>query len=52
MDSPFPPLKSIRATLQRSSDISDATSRGVEVIFLSFFFGTILVGSYILLRGL
>ena len=51
MDSPFPTLQFIRDIFQCSSDISDATSRGVEVVLLSFFFGTIFVGSYILLRN-
>ena len=37
VDIPLPTLQFICATLQRNPDISDATSRGVEVVLLSFF---------------
>ena len=47
--SSFRPLQCICATIPRSSDISNPTLRGVEVVFLRFVFGAILVGSYILL---
>ena len=51
VESPFPPLQFVRATLPRRLYISDPILRGVEVILLSFVFGAILVGSYILLRN-